>query len=140
MLNYNFSFNKSTEKALLEAVTAVGVGILGIEINVDMVEADLETEVEIVAKEVVVDVLMVAIAEMTEEMIEDMEESVMNADQSVALDIHVERSDRTVTVDQEVDINSTKSLSCRSIWILIPYILLTIKILCQNLCITCFLV
>ena len=35
---------------------------------------------------------------MTEEMIEDMEESVMNADQNVALDIHVERSDRTVTV------------------------------------------
>lgn len=33
---------------------------------------------------------------MTEEMIEDMEESVMNADQNVALDIHVERSDRTV--------------------------------------------
>ena len=36
--------------------------------------------------------------EMTEEMIEDMEESVMNADQNVALDIHVERNDRTVTV------------------------------------------
>merc|ERR1719273_480069 len=66
-----------------------------------------------------------------------MEESVMNADQNVALDIHVEKSDRTVTVDQEVDINSTKSLSCRSIWILIPYTLSTIKILCQNLCITC---
>merc|ERR1712183_766426 len=129
-----------TEKALLEAVTAEGAEISGIEINVDMVEADLETEVEIVAIEVVVDVLMVAIAEMTEEMIEDMEESVMNADQNVALDIHVERSDQTVTVDQEVDINSTKSLSCRSIWILIPYILLTIKILCENLCITCFLV
>merc|ERR1712141_607495 len=140
MLNYNFSFNKSTEKALLEAVTAEGVEISGIEINVDMVEVDLETEVEIAAIEVVVDVLMVAIAEMTEEMIEDMEESVMNADQNVALDIHVERTDQTVTVDQEVDINSRKSLSCRSIWILIPYILSTIKILCQNLCITCFLV
>merc|ERR1711997_1437488 len=121
-------------------VTAEDVEISGIEINVDMVEADLETEVEIAAKEVVVDVLMVAIAEMTEEMIEDMEESVMNADPNVALDIHVERNDRTVTVVQEVDINSIKCLSCRSIWILIPYILLTIKILCQNLCITCFLV
>merc|ERR1712141_182875 len=140
MLNYNFSFNKSTEKALLEAVTVEGAEISGIEINVDMVEADLETEVEIVAIEVGVDVLMVAIAEMTVEMIEDMEESVMNADQNVALDIHVEKSDRTVTVVQEVDINSTKSLSFRSIWILIPYILLTIKILCENLCITCFLV
>merc|ERR1712183_1059885 len=129
-----------TEKALLEAVTAEGAEISGIEINVDMVEADLETEVEIVAMEEGVDVLMVAIAEMTVEMIEDMEESVMNADQNVALDIHVERSDPTVTVDQEVDINSTKSLSCRSIWILIPYILSTIKILCQNLCITCVLV
>ena len=62
MLNYNFSFNKSTEKALREAVTAEGVEISGIEINVDMVEADLETEVEIAAKEVVVDVLMVATA------------------------------------------------------------------------------
>ena len=62
MLNYNFSFNKSTEKALHEAVTAEGVEISGIEINVDMVEADLETEVEIAAKEVVVDVLMVATA------------------------------------------------------------------------------
>merc|ERR1719510_5041 len=69
-----------------------------------------------------------------------MEESVMNADQNVALDIHVERNDQTVTVDQEVDINSRKSLSCRSIWILIPYILSTIEILCQNLCITCFFV
>jgi frataxin-like iron-binding protein CyaY len=64
--------------------------------------------------------LLLEYCEMTEEMIEDMEESVMNADQNVALDIHVERSDRTVTVDQEVDINSTKSLSCRSIWVLIP--------------------
>ena len=62
MLNYNFSFNKSTEKALLEAVTAEGAEISGIEINVDMVEADLETEVEIVAKEAGEDVLMVAIA------------------------------------------------------------------------------
>ena len=62
MLNYNFSFNNSTEKALREAVTAEGVEISGIEINVDMVEADLETEVEIAAKEVVVDVLMVATA------------------------------------------------------------------------------
>ena len=62
MLNYNFSFNKSTEKALREAVTAEGVEISGIEINVDMVEADLETEVEIVAKEAGEDVLMVAIA------------------------------------------------------------------------------
>ena len=62
MLNYNFSFNKSTEKALREAVTAEGVEISGIEINVDMVEADLETEVEIAAKEVVVDALMVATA------------------------------------------------------------------------------
>ena len=62
MLNYNFSFNKCTEKALLEAVTAEGAEISGIEINVDMVEVDLETEVEIVAIEVVVDVLMVAIA------------------------------------------------------------------------------
>ena len=62
MLNYKFSFNKSTEKALREAVMAEGVEISGIEINVDMVEADLETEVEIVAIEVVVDVLMVAIA------------------------------------------------------------------------------
>ena len=62
MLNYNFSFNKSTEKALREAVTAEGAEISGIEINVDMVEADLETEVEIAAKEVVVDVLMVATA------------------------------------------------------------------------------
>ena len=62
LLNYNFSFNKSTEKALREAVTAEGVEISGIEINVDMVEADLETEVEIAAKEVVVDVLMVATA------------------------------------------------------------------------------
>lgn len=84
--------------------------------------------------------LLLEYCEMTEEMIEDMEESVMNADQNVALDIHVERTDQTVTVDQEVDINSRKSLSCRSIWILIPYILSTIKILCQNLCITCFLV
>ena len=50
------------EKALHEAVMEEGAEISGIEINVDMVEADLETEVEIAAKEVVVDVLMVATA------------------------------------------------------------------------------
>lgn len=50
------------EKALHEAVMEEGAEISGIEINVDMVEADLETEVEIVAIEVVVDVLMVATA------------------------------------------------------------------------------
>ena len=50
------------EKALHEAVMEEGAEISGIEINVDMVEADLETEVEIAAIEVVVDVLMVAIA------------------------------------------------------------------------------
>ena len=50
------------EKALHETVMEEGAEISGIEINVDMAEADLETEVEIVAIEVGVDVLMVAIA------------------------------------------------------------------------------
>ena len=50
------------EKALHETVMEEGAEISGIEINVDMAEADLETEVEIAAKEVVVDVLMVATA------------------------------------------------------------------------------
>ena len=62
ILNYNFLFNKSMEKALHEAVMEEGAEISGIEINVDMVEADLETEVEIVVKEAGEDVLMVAIA------------------------------------------------------------------------------
>ena len=47
---------------------------------------------------------------MTEEMIEDMEESVMNADQNVALDIHVERNDRTVTVVNIKPITKLKKL------------------------------
>ena len=47
---------------------------------------------------------------MTEEMIEDMEESVMNADQNVALDIHVERNDRPVTVVNINPITKLKNL------------------------------